>query len=225
MNGRGDAVGARRLFSAAHHAIAEALRLGIAAETAIYWQAVLHEGIAALVAGDNVGAEAELDRIVAAGKELPATLQLTELEPSTVARAHVQRGVARLLQEKPVDAATDFGRALDAAPLLPEAEARMALDLLHEAADAIAGRPKSGRAELNARLAERDREIADLKRAVDAIASGRTELNAQLAERDREIVDLTRAIDALKSSSSWRMTAPIRKMTTGLRRLDVFSGR
>jgi 2-polyprenyl-3-methyl-5-hydroxy-6-metoxy-1,4-benzoquinol methylase/tetratricopeptide (TPR) repeat protein len=191
LNGREDAVGARRLFSSAHHAIAEAIRLGLVAEAPLYWQAVLHDGITALVAGDNVGAEAELDRIVAAGKAMPATLQLTELKPATVARAYVQRGVARLRLANPVDAASDFAVALDAAPLLPEAEARMVLDLLRDAADAI------DRAEFNAQLAARDREIAELKRAVDVITSSR----------------------------SWRFTAPFRKTVTGLKSLYVFSGR
>ena len=42
LNGRSDPVGARRLFAAAHVAIAEAIRLGVRAETASYWQAVLY---------------------------------------------------------------------------------------------------------------------------------------------------------------------------------------
>ena len=204
LNGRGDAVGARRLFSAAHKAIGEAIRLGLVAEASLYWQAVLHEGIAALVAGDDVGAEAVLDRVVAAGKAMPATLQPSELGPAAVARAYVQRGVARFRLANPVGAAADFGRALDAASLLPAAEGRMALDLLREVADAIAGTSESDQADLNARLAEREREIADL---------------------NREIADLERAVDAIKSSRSWRFTAPMRTMTTRLRSLYITAGR
>jgi len=210
LNGRDDAVGAQRLFSASHSAIAEAIRLGLVAEAPLYWQAVLHEGIAALVAGDNAGAEAVLDRIISAEKAMPATLQPAELGSATVARAYVQRGVARHRQARPVQAAADFGRALDAAPLLPEAKADMALDLLREAADVIAGHGESDRAGLHPQPRERSPQNA-------AIESNRAALNTQLAERDREIADLKRVLDAMKLSRNWRVTAPIRKMTGGIR--------
>jgi hypothetical protein len=51
----------------------------------------------------------------------------------------VQRGVARHRQKNLVGAATDFGLPLETAFLLPETEARMALDLLREVADELVG--------------------------------------------------------------------------------------
>lgn len=210
LNGRDDPVGARRLYRATHTAIVEAMRLGVVAETAIYWQAVLNEAIAALVAGDSAGAEAVFDRILAAANELPPELEFTELDPATVARAFVQRGVARSRQDNAVGAVADFARAFDAKPLLPSAEARMALNLLCEAAESI-------RAAGNARfLSERE---------IETIVEERAEFDRRLAEREEEVASLRRAIDELKCSRSWRLTAPIRKVTTELRRLPKFATR
>jgi len=214
LNGRGDPAGARRLYRAAYVAIAGAMRLGVVAQTAIYWQAVLNDGIAALIAGDSAGAEAVFDRILAAANKLPPELEFTELEPATVARAFAQRGVARSRQDNLVGAVADFARALDAKPLLPSAEARMALNLLCEAADSIRA---AGNARFRAeRMSEREREI-------ETIVKERAEFALRLAEREKEVASLTRAIDELKCSRSWRLTAPIRKVTTELRRLPTFA--
>ena len=217
LNGRGDAVGARRLFAAAHEAIAEAIRLGVAAEAPLYWQAVLHEGIAALVASDSTGAETLFDRIVAAGMEMPPGLQLSELQPATAARAYVQRGVARHRQANLVGAASDFGLALETAFLLPETEARMALDLLREVADELVGPDRDHLVDLDTVRAELNREIADLKRAIEVYKNERDNLTAQLAVLDCERADLRQTVDAIKNSRSWRFTAPAREIITRFR--------
>ncbi|HTV27775.1 MAG TPA: class I SAM-dependent methyltransferase [Xanthobacteraceae bacterium] len=219
LNGRGDAVGARRLFSAAHCAIAETNRLGLPAEPQIYWKALLYDGIAALVVGDTAAAEAVFDRIVAAAEELPATLRLTELEPATLARACVQRGVARFRLENMVGAAADFGRALDAAALLPAAEAKMVRELLYEAANKLAGLSENERAEFDT-VEERDGVISDLKRTVGERDRAIIELNQQVTKCNHEIADSRVAMEALLHSRSWRITSPIRNTVTRFRRLS-----
>jgi glycosyltransferase involved in cell wall biosynthesis len=71
--------------------------------------------------------------------------------------------------------------------------------------------------DLNQAVVERDRQIADLNQAVTERDGQIASLSQEVNDRDRQIVDLNltlagreRHIDELLSTSSWRLTAPLR---------------
>lgn len=131
LNGKGDAPHARRLFASAHRGLARLIQLDIPADGHFYWQAALHEGIAALVAGDPSAAVDLLDRIVQPDT-MPRELAIAECpDHVTVLRAYLQRGVARLRCGSASGAAEDFRRVLADGPgVMTEQEVTTAQTLI-----------------------------------------------------------------------------------------------
>jgi hypothetical protein len=132
LNGRENLAEARRLLAASHASIAQALRIGLAAEVTLYWMAVMHEGIARSAMNDCASAVPLFDRLIAAGDRMPAELWQAELRPELISRAHVQRGVAWTRLGEAEKAARDFESALQSGELLPPAERELAKRLLGE---------------------------------------------------------------------------------------------
>ena len=88
------------------------------------------------------------------------------------------------------------------------------------------------RAEMEAAIAERDRVIVEHERTVAAHAARLDERQRRIEERDRaaaadatRIAALEHALSALRSSTSWRLTGPLRRVSTLLRRARSSAGR
>ena len=131
LNGKGDAPLARRLFAAAHQTLARLIQLDIPADSHFCWQAALHEGIAALVAGDSTAAVALLEHVIQPDT-MPRELAIAEHpDRVTALRAHLQRGVGRLRCGRMTAAADDFRRVLDdGTRVLTDPELAMARTLI-----------------------------------------------------------------------------------------------
>jgi glycosyltransferase involved in cell wall biosynthesis len=69
-------------------------------------------------------------------------------------------------------------------------------------------------ASLSHALAERDGQVANLSRAVAERDGTVTGLSGLIAERDGRVADLNASIQEIYKSRSWRMTAPVRWMTS-----------
>lgn len=129
LNGHSDPVLARRRFGAAHRTIARLIQLDLPAESHLCWLAALHEGIAALVAGDASSAGALFDRIITPEAMPPALTIAERPDRTTVLRACLQRGVARVRVGQVPAAAADFARALGQPGLLTDPELELARTL------------------------------------------------------------------------------------------------
>lgn len=77
---------------------------------------------------------------------------------------------------------------------------------------AVAGLSRSVITRLNESLTERDAQITGLNRSLIERDAQITTLNQFLAERDAQITGLNRSVAGLYSSTSWKITEPLRAM-------------
>lgn len=74
---------------------------------------------------------------------------------------------------------------------------------------------------LNQIVAERDGEIANLNQVVANLNQVVTQCEQQLAIRDREIIDGNRSFEAIRASTSWKVTAPLRYVSSTAQKLRI----